>query len=184
MNKKSKPLNCSLSEYEGWLAMREYWDDFSDEWNDSTIEEKLIHLAGFVKQGGDLNVVLNSYAEYRDALYRCRIQECVFGYIERLMSGDLFKFGAPIIDRIKCLDKEELVQLLSEELKRCVVEEEEYDENFVKVSYWKIVDKYLNKDDILDMIEREHWKKFPNESFSYYWGKSKRWDYGIEYSLW
>ena len=75
--------------------MREYWDDFADEWNNSTIEEKLIRLAGYVKQGGDLNLVLNSYAENRDLSYRYRIQHCVFAYIERLISGSHFALELP-----------------------------------------------------------------------------------------
>lgn len=184
MKRKVKTFNLSLSEYRGILAKKEYWDDYSDEWNNSTIEEKLIRLAEFVKQGGDLNIVLNDYAEYHDALYKCRIQVCVFNYIERLISGSFFNYEAPINYRIKRLDKEELVRLLTEELKRCIVKIEEYDDNLIKVDYWTITNKYLNNDDILDMIEREHWRKFPNESFSYYLNKSKRWDNIPDHSFW
>ena len=184
MYNKAKTLNCSISDYENKLAMKEYWDDFSHEWTYSSTETKLINLAKFVKQGGDLNIVLNRYAENRDLSYRTRIQMCVFYYIETLISGDNFKFGSPIIDRIKRLDKEELVQLLSEELKRCVIEIEDFDANLNKVTYWKITDKYRNNDDILDTIERKHWSKFPNENFSLYLDKSKRWDFRYDYCLW
>ena len=184
MKQKATPLNCPLEEYEGWIAMKEYWDDYSHEWSYSTLEEKLIRLAGFVKLGGDLNTVLNDYAEGRDESYRCRIQCCVFSYIERLISGDLFECGAPIIDRIKRLDKEELVRLLTEELLRSVKEIKEYDNNYKLVSYWKITDEFVNNDANLDAIEREHWRKFPDESFSYYSDKSNRWEKGPKYSLW
>lgn len=184
MRLKTKPLICSLSEYEKWLTMREYWDDFADEWNNSTIEEKLIRLVGYVKQGGDLNLVLNSYAENRDLSYRYRIQHCVFAYIERLISGSHFAFGTPIISRIKRLDKEELVKLLTEELIRSVKEIKDYDADFIPISYWDVTDEYLNNDDILDRIEREHWRKNPDENFSYYLGKEKRWCSGLESSLW
>ncbi len=184
MKQKLRPLNCSLSEYESCLAMREYWDDYSDEWNDSTIEEKLVNLASFVKIGGDLNVVINDYAECRDTIYKYRIQFCAFRYIERLMSGSYFKIGSPVVDRIKRLEKTELVSLLQEELLRCVKEIEEYDERQIKISYWQISDEFINKDDILDKIEREHWKNNPNEGVSFYMDKDKSWDKGDDYSIW
>lgn len=184
MEQKLKPLNCKLSEYEGWLAMREYWDDYSDEWNSSTIEEKLVNLANFVKQGGDLNIVLNDYTENRDAIYRYRIQFCVFRYIERLISGNYFAKGNPIIERIKRLEKAGLVSLLKEELSRSVKDVEEYDEKQIIKSYWQISDEFINKDDILNKIEREHWRNNPNEGVSFYMNKDKKWDKGSDYSIW
>lgn len=179
-----QPMNYPLSEYENWLAMKEYWDDYSHEWTESSIEKKLVRLAGFVKMGGDLNTVLSDYAEDRDATCRIRIQYCVFRYIERLISGDYFKFGEPIIDRIKRLDKEELVKLLTAELLRSVKETRDYDANGNRITYWIVSDEYINNDENLDAIEREHWKNFPNESFSYYLDKSKRWDGGDDSSFW
>ena len=148
-----RPLNYPLSQYDSWLAMKEYWDDYSHEWTESSIEKKLVHLAGFVKMGGDLNTVLTDYAEDRDATYRIRIQHCVFRYIERLISGDHFKFGEPIIDRIKRLDKEELVRLLTAELLRSVQETRDYDENGQLFTHWIISKEYLNNDENLDAID-------------------------------
>ena len=179
-----QPLNYSLSEYESWLAMKEYWDDYSHEWTESSIEKKLVRLAGFVKLGGDLNTVLSDYAEDRDAMYRIRIQHCVFRYIERLISGDHFQFGAPIIDRIKRLDKGELVRLLTAELLRSVKEVRDYDKNDQPFTHWVVSDEYINNDENLDAIEREHWNNFPDESFSYYLDKNKRWDGDDESSFW
>ena len=48
------PYQVPLKEYEGMMADREYWDDLGAEWIHSTLEQKLVRLAGFVQQGGNL----------------------------------------------------------------------------------------------------------------------------------
>ena len=47
-----KPFDVPLDEYEGLITRREYWDNFAEEWKWSSIDEKIVRLAGFVQQGG------------------------------------------------------------------------------------------------------------------------------------
>ena len=83
----------------------------SAEWNFSSKEEKIIHLSGFVQQGGSLLRMLNRYAKDHDEIYRQRIQYCILSYLRMLVSGG-FSDDSPICKRIKCLDKKELVLFL------------------------------------------------------------------------
>ena len=84
------PFNVSKEEYEGLITRREYWDDGGDEWSWSSIEQKIVRLAQFVQQGGNLNKIINRYAKECDERYRRRIQYCVASYILKIMLGDLF----------------------------------------------------------------------------------------------
>lgn len=120
--KSYEPFNVSLDDYEKYMGMREYWDDMSHNWSWSSLEEKIILLAGFVQLGGNLKKVINHYAKDRDAMYRERIQYCIMYYILKLMTGDRVHICSrvPFVNRIKRLTKEELVKLLSDQLKTSV----------------------------------------------------------------
>lgn len=182
--KTYSPFECDLKEYIGYIARREYWDGFAHEWTYSPMEAKLIRLGGFVLKGGDLNEVLDRYAEDRAFTYRYEIQFRVISYIINLMSGgtlDIYT-DSVTLDRIKRLDKEELVQLLTEELKRRIRQTCSFiNGNIEKV--WEISKGDLLKDDILDKIEREHWRSHPEESFSWYLKKTNRWT-APDFCLW
>ena len=100
--------NISLEEYEGILANREYWDDISAEWERlSTIEQRLIRLGIFVQRGGNLNRVIERYAEDREYTYRVTIKACLHRYMERLIPEDVW------YTRIVRLEKEDVVKTIS-----------------------------------------------------------------------
>ena len=180
-----QPYNLELEEYEGYLANREYWDDCGFEWSGyHTMDEKLILLAGYVQHGGDLNRVIEKYSENRDKMYTSRIQCAIMLYLYRLISEHLPK-EERIKDtshiRIMFLDRDELVQLLSEELKRrvtytLVVERPKGNMgNFDVVKSWyvKKADKF--DDTVLSKIEQEHKLAHPNEDETTLKQKYERW---------
>ena len=171
------PLNYELEEYAGYVARREYWDSFACEWRDSPMEAKLIRLGGFVLKGGNLNDVLDLYAEGRDFTYRHQVQSCVLIYIINLMSGGILNIymKSPILDRLKRLDKEELVLLLTEELKRRIRQTYAYINGDIE-KHWEVSKEDLLADDILLKIEEEHWRSHPEEDFGWYLKKEGRWD--------
>lgn len=183
-----KPYDCNLREYEACLASsREIWDDYSHEWTYSTFDEKLVILAGFVLKGGDLKRAIVHYAEERSETYRSRIHWVIFAYIWRMMMGKESQFeNKPTADRIKRLEMDELLRLLVGELKMCVkrttvfVNENRYkpnsQPNYKTRESWTVSDEYKYNDTILDTIEREHWQAYPDEGFSYYLDKCKRWE--------
>jgi len=180
------PYNVPLKEYEGMMANREYWDDLGAEWNHSTIEKKLVQLAGFVRLGGNLKKVINHYAKDHDEQYNRRIQFCILYYILKLMVGDRLQWYSkdPLVDRIKRLNKDELVALLTKELKRDVIPSCEMDKNHKFHEHWRLLsdDEWLS-DEFLDKIERKHWRSHPEEPFSQYLRRSKWW-WDYRHYLW
>ena len=177
-----KPYDCDLEEYEGRLASsREIWDDCSHEWSYSTLDGKLIILAGFVQKGGNLKCALERYVEDRSEIYRSRIHWVVFRYIWRMIMGDdpISNFNQ-MSSRIKCLDNDELIKLLSEELKKCVKQTcntryNRFGEHEI-YTCWIVSDEYQYDDTALDKIERKHWRTNPDEPITIYWDKAKRWE--------
>ena len=155
------PYHVPLKEYEGMMANREYWDDLGAEWNWSSMVKKLVRLAGFV-------------------------QFCVLEYILKLMVGNRIKSyeKVPLVDRIKRLNKDELVELLTKELKRDVVPSSEMDKNHKFHEHWRLLsdDEWLS-DEILDKIEYRHWRKHPEEPFSQYLRRSEFW-WDYRHFLW
>ena len=187
--KYETPFDLPLNEYEGLIETNQYWDDSGDEANWLTMDQKLIRLAGFVQKGGDLAKVITNYAENHDEYKRKRIQFRVGSYILKLMAGDRYTINTkdvPLVDRIKCLNKEELVELLSQELTRGVVKTEKYDKDYKTHEDWEVLsnnDDLRISDENLDAIERRHWHENPDESFTTYSNRSDYWwNYGN--SLW
>ena len=192
--KYETPFDLPLDDYEGLIERNEYWDDSGDEANWLTMDQKLIRLAGFVQKGfvqkgGNLAKVITSYAESHDEYKRKRIQFCVGSYILKLMAGDRYTINTkdvPLVDRIKCLNKDELVELLSLELMRGVVKTEKYDKDYKTHEDWEVLsnnDDYRISGENLDAIERRHWRENPDESFTTYSNRSIYWwNYGN--SLW
>jgi hypothetical protein len=180
------PFNVPLEEYEGLIGRREYWDNLADEWKSTSIEEKLVRLAGFVQIGGNLKKNINRYAKEKEEYKRQRIQHCILDYILRLMSGNRLHASEdiPLVNRIKRLDKNELVRLLSAELKRDVQKSVSHDKNYNLHENWQLLsdEKWMN-DDILDKIERKHWHDNPDEDFNSYLDRAKIWWNGSR-SLW
>lgn len=178
MKENMKPYDCDLKQYETCLATRDFWDDCGHEWTYKTLEEKLVILGGFVQKGGDLKRVIKRYAEDRSEMYRSRIHWVIFTYIWRMMMVDE-PVQRPLSDRIKCLDNNELIRLMAEELKKCIKKTcrsgFDYKGQHYIESCWIVSDDNKYDDTILDQIEREHWRTYPNEPITSYWNKAKRW---------
>ncbi len=177
------PFKVSLQEYEGLISSREYWDDLCEEWNCSTIEEKIVRLAGFVQMGGNLNKIINRYAKSHDEYIRRRIQYCIVKYILRITFNDLYDINdeyAPVVNRFKRLVKEELVKFLVKQLKISVHQSGSMDEKLKIHENWEIEYTCKNSPDmLLDKIDRKYW-----QDYSAYDRRSKIWWDNNERSLW
>lgn len=155
-----------LHDYAGILKNKEYWDYCSAEWHYSSLEEKIKRLATFVQRGGMLMEVLNSYADDHDSRYRTCIQECIWDFLVRIMLGDEKKADIRYVtwgDRIRCLNREEIVELLTEELKRDV------NGDTIRSDVETI------SDDILKGIEDRHHHDHPEESLEEYQHRAELW---------
>ena len=169
--------NLPLEEYEAILANREYWDDFSCEWEQySTLEQRLIRMGGFVQRGGDLNRVILRYAEGREYTYRVTIQSCLMKYIEHFVSKDQW------LMRIVRLEKMEAVKLLAELLKATVKDSCEYDRYNKKYYSVSLLEtKGVDVEAILLAIEKEHKVTHPDETIEVVRKRAKGWIWG---SMW
>ena len=178
-----KPYECDLKQYEACLATRDFWDDCGHEWTYRTLDEKLIILGGFVQRGGSLKRVIKRYAKDRSEIYRCRIHWVIFDYIWRMIMVDVPKNDYyPMSRRIKRLDNDELIKLLSEELKKCVKETcrtryNRFGEHEI-YTCWIVSNEYQYDDSALDKIERRHWRSHPDESIDHqFFQMPRRWEY-------
>lgn len=182
LNKTLSPPNLPLKDYESFIERRQFWDDFACEYNDYTQEKKLVILAGFVNIGGNLKKIIKQYAKDHDEIYRQRIHWVILHYIWRLIMGnDTMDYSHIVVDRIKCLDNDELIQLLTEELKKrvekdCTSTINISTSNINETEHWVISDKEKYNDEILDKIERKHWQTHPKELYSTYLRKGERWE--------
>ncbi len=167
----SKPYDLEVGEYAGLLANREYWDSYSYEWSGfHTMDQKLIHLAGFVNMGGDLLWVIKHYAKGRSREYRFCIHSAISRYLFRMISEGLTKEERAKDDsgvRMMFLDREELVELLTEELKRKVT----YDLKTIRtacgcdvVRKWYVESPKVFDDTVLAKIEQAHKQAHPDET--------------------
>ena len=183
MSTDVKPYDCDLKQYEARLATRDFWDDCGHEWSYRTLDEKLVILGGFVQRGGSLKRVIKLYAKDRSEIYRCRIHWVIFDYIWRMIMVDVPKNNFnPMSMRIKSLENDELIKLLSEELKKCVKETcrtryNRFGEHEI-YTCWIVSNEYQYDDSALDKIERRHWRSHPDESMDHYFFQMpKRWEY-------
>ncbi len=168
------PYDFELDEYAEYLANREYWDDAGFEWSGfHTMDEKLILLAGYVQKGGDLNYVIEKYSEDRDKEYTDRIQWSILHYLRRLISEGLPKEEKAKDTshiRIMLLERDELVRLLSEELKRRVtykletVRPKNNPNSIDVVRNWYVPKPKTFDDTVLAQIEKEHKQAHPEET--------------------
>ena len=155
-----KPLEVPLRDYKGFLKRKEYWDDLCHEWNSTTIEQKLVNLAGFVQMGGNLSEVISEYADNHDSMYRERIQYCVVKYILRLMTAGRSSVNdnSPFVRRIKRLEKDAMVNLLTDQLKVSVKKGICMDRDWKVSESWEIIyDNELTPDELLDEVESPYW---------------------------
>lgn len=159
-----------IEEHEAVLANRKFWDCYSSEWENATIEKKLIPLALFVQRGGKLNRVINKYADGREYTYRKAIQYSVIEYIEKLLGTDDYYL------RIIQLDKREVLQLLTELLKAGVVKD--YVRDSRSNSYrdeYRLTENSKNDDSLLTVVEERHKRVYPNETIEQKRRRAERW---------
>jgi len=162
-----------LEEFEYILANREYWNGYSGEWKMfSKMEEKLARLATFVKRGGNLNKVIELYAEGREYTYRVCIQDRIESYIETLVDNRI----PNLMLHLYKLEREEAVHLLTELLKDSTLNDYKIKGMFDDCySITKIDFKKVDCAGILARIEEMHKESHPNENIEDARKRVRRW---------
>ena len=165
-------MKYSLVEKPFLLSTRTYWDVFGAEAESKTLEEKLMTLGRFVQEGGDIANVVELYVDGREDQAELEsVQWAIFYYLEYMINAteSLKPYEyAPTALRIMRLEKEELLELLEKELRRCVIIDEKGQAAITGVD--------SPNDRNLDFIERRHWRTHPDESIYTYDGKARRWN--------
>ena len=165
-------MNYSFVEEPFLLATRTYWDVYGSEAESKSLEDKLKALGRFVQVGGDIANVVELYVDGReDQSQLVAVQWAIFYYLEYMINAreSLQPYEhTPTALRIMRLEKEELLELLDKELKRCVTVD------YKGLSTITGVDSPNDKN--LDFTERRHWREHPDESIYTYDGKARRWD--------
>lgn len=161
------------------FANRTYWDVFGAEAESLSLDQKIKNLGIFVQEGGNIDEVVNMYAESTDDESRLNaLQWAIFYYLEYMINAkeSLAPYQyEPTALRIMRLNKEELLELLQKELQRCVIFD--YNGSYVITGVNEINDHNL------DAIERRHWRENPDESFTCYCNRTRFWDRRIP-GLW
>ena len=169
---KKRDMCYSLTDEPFRLATRTYWDVYGAEAESMNIEDKLKTLGRFVREGGDIANVVELYVDGREDQSQLEaVQWAIFYYLEYMVNAreSLKPYEySPTALRIMRLEKEELLELLEKELKRCVTVG---CKGTVRITG---VDSPNDKN--LDFIERRHWREHPEESIYTYDGKARRWD--------
>ncbi|MDP2889268.1 MAG: hypothetical protein Q8P34_09945 [Bacteroidota bacterium] len=102
------------NKYYEWIGSKTYFDCLSSEFKSKTIEYKLLNLALYLKDGGDLHYAINSYklnrAEY---ILRSLIPTLLY-YIEYIRTGK--KLSVLYVLLKKYLSEYQLISLLAAEL--------------------------------------------------------------------
>lgn len=164
----------TIEDLEGDLATREYWDNISCEWYQTTLEWKTYKLSELVNHGGNLNRVIAIYAEGRERTCRERIQHCLLRYIEAVIPESI----PDLWFRVYKLENEEAVKLLVKLLKAGISIEAvqpDYESDFhpVCVFYNDTVDGA----NIIAVIEEEHFQTHRGESVIAIKNRVKKWLY-------
>lgn len=104
----------NLEEQASILCSKKYWDYANYESQKLDIEKKLLNLASFVADGGDLIKLVERYK--KNDIYLNTITETIIQYINYLREGEYITgFSEFYAER---LSQEDLLLLLSAELKR------------------------------------------------------------------
>lgn len=139
------------NKYYEWIVSKSYFDSYSHEFKSKTIEVKLLNLALYINDGGDLNYAINSYKSDRSEYTLSSLRNTLLYYIEYIRTGETTSILTLILE--KYLSDYQLISLLSAELKKRLSFEFEHDENysFMKKIYkvdvgGYVIEKYINDD--------------------------------------
>lgn len=111
MKDKSKLEN----EHFEWVTTRTYWDIYAHQFKGLSPEDKLVKLALYLKEGGDLHYALEEYKVGRaDYILNC-LNTTIYYYLDYIRTGkpaDIMSYVFSLY-----LSEHQLIQILAAELK-------------------------------------------------------------------
>lgn len=103
------------NEYYEWIVSKAYFDCYSHEFNKKTTDHKLLNLALYINDGGDLHYAINSYKSDISEYTLSSLRSTLVYYIEFIRTGEPLSTLSVLLE--KYLSEYQLISLLSAELK-------------------------------------------------------------------
>lgn len=111
----SRRLEKLENEHFEWIANKTHFDSYSYEFKTKTMDEKLLNLALYLKEGGDLHYAIEFYKEEKSEYTLCSLTNTLVYYIEYIRTRDSLDLLGTMLKEF--LNEYQLICILSEELK-------------------------------------------------------------------
>ena len=121
------------NKYFEWIVSKTYFDSFCHEFKSIPVEQKLLNLALYIHDGGDLRFAINTYKEDRSEDTLRSLKHSLEYYIDFIRTGEL-KSGLSVFLNM-FLSEEQLIILLEQELKARLYFDYENVDDFMKKVY-------------------------------------------------
>ncbi len=97
------------------IVRKAYFDCFSHEFKRKTPDQKLLNMALYLHNGGDLHYAINAYKSGRDEYILSSLMTTLFYYLNYIRTGDLESIFSLLVERY--LSEYQTISLLAAELK-------------------------------------------------------------------
>jgi hypothetical protein len=141
------------NKYFNLIVSKTYFDCYAHEFKNKTIQDKLVNLALYLKEGGDLHHVIKLYKIEKSEHTLNSLIPTLLYYIEYIRTGEKDSILSVLLE--KYLSEFQLISLLSAELKvNLSYGYENYDVNSPMKKIYKIntgeyvIEKFLNQDNL------------------------------------
>jgi len=138
------------NKYFEWIVGKTYFDSNCHEFKSIPVEQKLLNLALYVHEGGDLHFAISAYKKDRSEYTLSSLIHTLLSYIEYLRTGEEPGLLSELLEEY--LSEYQIITLLEEELKsRLRVEYESKDNYFIIKENYRIeiggyhIEEYLEQ---------------------------------------
>lgn len=141
------------NKYYEWIVNKTYFDCYSHEFKNKTTDDKLLNLALYLNNGGDLHYAINSYKSGRAEYTLSSLIPTLLYYIEYIRTGEPKSVLSILLE--KYLSEYQIISLLAAELKAYLNFDFENNSDYsVMKKIYKMdiggytIEKYLNQENL------------------------------------
>ena len=121
------------NKYFEWIVSKTYFDSYCHEFKSIPVEQKLLNLALYIHEGGDLRFAVNTYKEDRSEYTLSSLKDTLEFYIDFIRTGEPKSDLSVFLNMF--LSEEQLIILLEQELKARLYFDYENVYDFMKKVY-------------------------------------------------
>lgn len=134
--KNLEHLELLESEQFQWIASRKYWDIYCHQFKEVSIDDKLIYLALYLKEGGDLDFAIKEYKVGREDYILSCLPNTLYYYIDYIRTGQPADIMSYILSLY--LSELQLIKILSAELQARLYCDYKRDGNNIISKFYKV----------------------------------------------